>query len=71
MAIRKDSFSMAMIEQVDITPQRNFEIIPKFGNTIIVLGDARNAAALFPITFANRVFAYPGTGAFAKTMTAH
>lgn len=39
-AIEKDSFSMAIIDQVDITPQRNFEMIPKIGNNIIVFGDA-------------------------------
>ncbi len=44
MAIQQDSFDMAMIEQVDITPQRTFEMIPKFGNTIIVFGDAMNAS---------------------------
>lgn len=39
-AVQKDSFSMAMIEQVDITPQRMFEMIPKIGNQLIVFGDA-------------------------------
>lgn len=39
-AIQKDAFNMAMIDQVDITPQRNFEMIPKIGNTVIVFGDA-------------------------------
>jgi cell division protein FtsQ len=43
MAIQEDSFHMAMIEQVDITPERSFEMVPKFGNTIIVFGDAKNA----------------------------
>jgi cell division protein FtsQ len=40
LAIQKDSFSMAMIEQVDITSQRIFEMIPKIGNQVIVFGDA-------------------------------
>jgi cell division protein FtsQ len=40
LAIQKDSFSMAMIEQVDITQQRHFEMIPKIGNQLIVFGDA-------------------------------
>ncbi len=44
MAIQQDSFDMAMIDQIDITAQRTFEMIPKFGNTIIVFGDAKNAA---------------------------
>ena len=40
LAIQKDSFSMAMIDQVDITTQRLFEMIPKIGNQLIVFGDA-------------------------------
>jgi cell division protein FtsQ len=39
-AILKDSFGMALIDQVDITAQRNFEMIPKMGTTTIVFGDA-------------------------------
>ncbi|MEP7256559.1 MAG: hypothetical protein ABI666_12340 [Ferruginibacter sp.] len=39
LAIQKDSFSMAMIEQVDVTPQRIFEMVPKIGNQVIVFGD--------------------------------
>lgn len=40
LAIQKDSFSMAMVEQIDITAQRLFEMIPKIGNQLIVFGDA-------------------------------
>ena len=40
LAIQKDSFSMAMIDQIDITTQRLFEMIPKIGNQLIVFGDA-------------------------------
>ena len=40
LAIQKDTFMMAMIDQVDITPQRNFEMVPKIGNQVIVFGDA-------------------------------
>lgn len=43
MALQNDPFNMAMIDQVDITLQRTFEMIPKFGNTIIVFGSAKNA----------------------------
>lgn len=43
VALQKDSFSMAMIEQVDITAQRMFEMIPKLGNQLIVFGDASGA----------------------------
>ncbi|MEO6731510.1 MAG: hypothetical protein ABIN01_09855 [Ferruginibacter sp.] len=47
MVIQKDSFHMAMIDQIDITPQRTFEMIPKFGNSLIVFGDAKNAREKF------------------------
>jgi cell division protein FtsQ len=47
IAIQQDSFRMAMIEQVDITPQRSFEMIPKMGNQLIVFGDAGAAEEKF------------------------
>ena len=47
LAIQKDSFRMAMIEQVDITSQRIFEMIPKIGNQLIVFGDAGDAEEKF------------------------
>ncbi len=47
MAIQKDSFRMALIDQVDITAQRNFELVPKIGNTIIAFGNAENAEEKF------------------------
>jgi len=37
--IRHDSFWMAQITQVDITPDRKFEMIPMVGNHIIEFGD--------------------------------
>lgn len=45
LALQKDSFSMAMVEQVDITPQRMFEMTPKIGNQLIVFGDATDVNA--------------------------
>lgn len=45
--LQADSFLMAMVDQVDITPQRNFEMIPKIGNQTIVFGDATDAAEKF------------------------
>jgi cell division protein FtsQ len=45
--IQQDSFLMSMIEQVDITAKRNFELIPKIGNQLIVFGDASDAAQKF------------------------
>ena len=47
IAIQKDSFRMAMIDQVDITPQQNFEMIPKIGNQIIVFGNATDVEEKF------------------------
>jgi len=43
LAIQKDSFIMAMIDQVDITAQQNFEMIPKMGHQLIVFGNAADA----------------------------
>jgi cell division protein FtsQ len=40
IAIQKDNFLMAMIDQVDITPERNFEMTPKIGDQQIIFGDA-------------------------------
>ena len=45
--LQADSFLMAMVDQVDITPQRNFEMIPKIGNQTILFGDATDAAEKF------------------------
>ena len=42
LALQKDSFCMAMIEQVDITPQRLFEMVPKIGNQLIIFGDGND-----------------------------
>ncbi|MES2432142.1 MAG: hypothetical protein V4556_14495 [Bacteroidota bacterium] len=41
-AVQKDSFCMAMIDQVDITVQRTFQMIPKMGNQLIVFGDSKD-----------------------------
>ncbi|RYY49767.1 MAG: hypothetical protein EOO06_06130 [Chitinophagaceae bacterium] len=45
--LQADSFLMAMVDQVDITPQRSFEMIPKLGNQLIVFGGAEDAADKF------------------------
>ena len=42
LAVQKDSFCMAMIDQIDITPQKTFEMVPKIGNQAIVFGDGTN-----------------------------
>ncbi|MEO6683906.1 MAG: hypothetical protein ABIN48_13870 [Ginsengibacter sp.] len=40
--IENDEFWMAQIDQIDITPGRTFELIPKVGNQIIRFGDMNN-----------------------------
>jgi cell division protein FtsQ len=45
LSIQQDPFSMGLIDQVDITPQRTFEMMPEIGNNIIEFGDATDATA--------------------------
>jgi cell division protein FtsQ len=45
--ILSESFWMAQVSQVDITPKRTFEIIPTIGNHIIEFGDAGNYEVKF------------------------
>ncbi len=40
--IGDDPFWMAQVEQVDITPDRTFELVPKLGNQVIRFGNADN-----------------------------
>ncbi|MCP9752503.1 cell division protein FtsQ/DivIB [Ferruginibacter sp. HRS2-29] len=40
LAIQADTFLMAMIDQVDITSDRSFEMTPKIGEQQIIFGDA-------------------------------
>ena len=40
--IEKNEFWMAQIDQVDITPNNSFELIPKVGNQVIRFGDMQN-----------------------------
>lgn len=47
MKVYSDSFLMAMIEQVDITAQRTFEMVPKIGGQVIVFGNAADLDAKF------------------------
>jgi cell division protein FtsQ len=47
VAIQEDPFLNSMIEQVDITFQRQFEMIPKIGNQLIVFGDASDTQNKF------------------------
>lgn len=47
LQIRADSFLMAMIDQVDIMPNRSFEMTPKIGKQEIIFGDASDASEKF------------------------
>ena len=45
--INSDTFLMAMIEQINILPDGYYEMIPKVGNQIIILGEAKNVDSKF------------------------
>jgi cell division protein FtsQ len=45
--IMNDPFWMSQVEQIDITPERNFEMIPVVGNHIVKLGDGENIEKKF------------------------
>jgi cell division protein FtsQ len=51
--ISRDAFWSAQITQIDVTPQRNFEMIPTVGNHIIEFGDGTDIATKF-----NRLFLF-------------
>ena len=46
-ALMKDSFLMAMVEQIDINAVNQFELVPKIGNHIVYLGDTSALQAKF------------------------
>lgn len=50
--IAADSFFTAQVAQVNITPNRKFEIIPLVGNQLIKIGDAENLDEKFKKLFA-------------------
>ncbi len=50
--IQQDSFWMAQVAQVDITPQHTYEMIPVLGNQVIVIGNAEGLDKKFKKLFA-------------------
>lgn len=46
-AIQNDSFIMALVEQVDITAQRTFQMVPKIGTGTIAFGDGTDIEKKF------------------------
>ena len=51
--IQTDSFWMAQIAQIDITPQACFELVPVIGDHFVVLGNAEDLTAKF-----NRLYSF-------------
>ena len=51
--IFRDSFWMAQVAQINITPERRFEIIPVVGNQVITFGKGDEIEGKF-----NRLFAF-------------
>jgi cell division protein FtsQ len=45
--ILNDPFWMAQVSQIDISPERNFEMVPVVGNHLVRLGDGANAKQKF------------------------
>jgi cell division protein FtsQ len=50
--IKQDSFWMAQVAQIDITPKRTYQMVPVLGNQIIELGDATNIEKKFQRLYA-------------------
>ncbi|MBS1638728.1 MAG: hypothetical protein JSR12_01625 [Bacteroidetes bacterium] len=66
--IYADSFWMAQVAQINITPQATFEIIPLIGNQIIVFGDADNIDDKFNrlYTFYKQAWLQNGINTYSK-----
>ena len=66
--INKDVFWTAQVAQIDITPQRTFEIVPTIGNHIIELGDGANVESKFNrlTVFYKQVLSKAGLSAYAR-----
>ena len=66
--ILNDPFWMAQIDQVDITRENTFEMIPKVGNQIIVFGNADNYQEKFDhlLTFYKQIATKVGWNKYSK-----
>ncbi|RYG04981.1 MAG: hypothetical protein EOO02_04845 [Chitinophagaceae bacterium] len=66
--IAADSFWMAQIAQVDITPSRNFEMVPTVGNHVIEFGDGKDIDKRFRklMTFYTRVLTNTGIDKYER-----
>jgi len=65
--IKNDAFWMSQISQVDITPDRNFELSPVVGNHLIKLGDAKDLDKKFNrlMIFYKQVLAQKGFDSYS------
>ena len=66
--ILNDPFWMAQVDQVDITPEKTFEMIPKIGNQVILFGNADNYREKFDnlLTFYKQVATKVGWNTYSK-----
>jgi cell division protein FtsQ len=66
--LEKDSFWMAQIAQVDIQPDRTFEMIPVIGNHTIVFGDGADYDKKFRrlLLFYQQVLSKTGMNVYDK-----
>lgn len=66
--INKNSFWSAQVVQIDITPQRNFEMVPEVGNHTIEFGDGSNVEDKFNrlMVFYQQVLRNTGLNAYER-----
>ena len=66
--LNKDPFWSAQIAQVDITPQRQFEMMPTVGDHVIEFGDGKDIEAKFRrlMLFYDQVMSRAGLNAYAR-----
>ena len=65
--IKNDPFWMSQVAQIDITPERNFELSPVVGNHLIKLGNGKDIGKKFNrlMIFYKRVLAQKGFDAYS------
>lgn len=67
MYIKKDEFWSSQVAQIDITPERNFEMSPVVGNHLVKLGDGKDIEQKFNrlMIFYKQVLALKGFDAYS------
>ncbi len=68
MYVGKDSFWMAQIAQIDVTPQAGFEIVPLIGDHLVLFGKAENVEQKFNnlYTFYRKAWLQNGINKYEK-----